>query len=241
MARIALVTGGTRGLGAAIAKDLRAAGNTVVICDIVEEQIVKFTAETGIPGFKIDVSDFSSVEAGVKEIETAVGPVDILVNNAGITRDGFLHKMDPIKQWQAVINVNLGSVFNTCRHVVPGMRERGWGRIINISSMNGQRGQFGQVNYSSAKAGMLGLTRALAQEVANKGITVNAVCPGFILTEMTGAMPKDVLEAEVRKIPIGRIGQPDDIGYMVVFLASDQASFITGATMSVNGGQYMAA
>ncbi|KAF0135903.1 MAG: acetoacetyl-CoA reductase [Rhodospirillaceae bacterium] len=241
MARVALVTGGTRGLGAAIAKDLKAAGHNVVVCDVVEDQITKFKADTGIEGFKIDVGDFTSVEAGVKEIESKVGPIDILVNNAGITRDGFLHKMDPVKQWQAVINVNLGSAFNTCRYTIPGMRERGWGRIINISSMNGQRGQFGQVNYSAAKAGMLGFTRALAQEVANKGITVNAVCPGFILTEMTGAMPKEVLDAEVKKIPLGRIGQPDDIGYMVAFLASDQASFITGATMSVNGGQYMAA
>ncbi|KAF0110215.1 MAG: acetoacetyl-CoA reductase [Rhodospirillaceae bacterium] len=240
MARVALVTGGTRGLGAAIARDLKAVGNTVVVCDVVEEQIAKFKADTGIAGFKIDVGDFASVEAGVKEIESTVGPIDVVVNNAGITRDGFLHKMDPVKQWQAVINVNLGSVFNTCRCIVPGMRERGWGRIINISSMNGQRGQFGQVNYSSAKAGMLGFTRALAQEVAGKGVTVNAVCPGFILTEMTGAMPKEVLEAEVKKIPLGRIGLPDDIGYMVAFLASDQASFITGATMSVNGGQYMA-
>ncbi len=241
MARVALVTGGTRGLGAAIARSLQAAGHTVVVCDVVEEQITKFKEETGLAGFNIDVSTFSSVEAGVKTIESQVGPIAILVNNAGITRDGFLHKMDPVQQWQAVINVNLGSVFNTCRCLVPGMRERGWGRIINISSMNGQRGQFGQTNYSAAKAGMLGLTRALAQEVANKGVTVNAVCPGFILTEMTGTMPADLLEAEVKKIPIGRIGHPEDIGSMVAFLASDEASFITGATMSVNGGQYMAA
>ncbi|MFN3077138.1 MAG: acetoacetyl-CoA reductase [Alphaproteobacteria bacterium] len=239
MARVALVTGGTRGLGAAIAKALKAAGHTTVVCDVVDEQIAKFTAETGIKGFKIDVGDFASVEAGVKEIESSVGPIDIVVNNAGITRDGFLHKMDPVKQWQAVINVNLGSAFNTARCVINGMRERGFGRIINISSMNGQRGQFGQTNYSAAKAGMIGLTKALAQEAAGKGITVNVVSPGFILTEMTGAMPPDVLKAEVAKIPVGRIGQPDDIANMVVYLASDQAGFITGATMSVNGGQYM--
>ncbi|MEO5373796.1 MAG: acetoacetyl-CoA reductase [Alphaproteobacteria bacterium] len=239
MARVALVTGGTRGIGAAIAKAMKAAGHTVTVCDVVDDQIAKFKSETGIEGFKIDVGDFASVEAGVKQIESTVGPIDIVVNNAGITRDGFLHKMDPVKQWQAVINVNLGSAFNTARCCVPGMRDRGWGRIINISSMNGQRGQFGQANYSAAKAGMLGLTKALAQEVANKNITVNAICPGFILTEMTGAMPPDVLKAEVAKIPLGRIGQPDDIASMVVYLASEGAGFITGQTMSVNGGQLM--
>ncbi|MBF0129987.1 MAG: 3-oxoacyl-ACP reductase, partial [Alphaproteobacteria bacterium] len=208
-------------------------------CDVVDEQIAKFKAETGIDGFKIDVSDYASVEAGVKEIESKLGPIDILVNNAGITRDGFLHKMDPVKQWQAVINVNLGSVFNTCRAVINGMRERGFGRIVNISSMNGQRGQFGQSNYSAAKAGMIGFTKSIAQESANKGVTANIVSPGFILTEMTGAMPPDVLKAEVAKIPVQRIGDPNDIADMVVFLASDKAGFITGATMSVNGGQYM--
>ena len=241
MNRIALVTGGTRGIGAKTALALKAAGYNVVVCDVVQDQLDAFEQEHGIKGFQVDVSDIASVQAGVEKIEAEVGPIDILVNNAGITRDGFMHKMDPVEQWQKVLDVNLGGVFNTCRVVAPGMRERNWGRIINISSMNGQRGQFGQCNYAAAKAGMLGFTRSIAQELANKSITVNAVCPGFILTEMTGAMPKEILDAEVAKIPVGRMGEPEDIAQMVVYLASDAAQFITGATMSVNGGQYMAA
>ena len=239
MARVALVTGGTRGIGADIAKALKEAGHTVVVCDVVDEQIAKFKDETGIPGYNIDVSDYASVEAGVQKIEGEVGPIDILVNNAGITRDGFMHKMDPVKQWGAVINVNLNSVFNTCRAIAPGMRDRSWGRIVSISSMNGQRGQFGQSNYAAAKAGMIGFTKSIAQELANKGVTANVVAPGFILTDMTAAMPKEILEAEVKKIPVGRIGHTDDIAQAVVYLASDQASFVNGATLSVNGGQYM--
>ena len=211
MARTALVTGGTRGIGASIAKALKDAGHTVVVGDIVDDQLASFESETGIRGF----------------------------NNAGITRDGFMHKMDPVKQWDAVIKVNLSSVFNTCRVVAPGMRDRGFGRIVNVSSMNGQRGQFGQSNYSAAKAGMIGFTKAVAQELANKGVTANCVAPGFILTEMTAAMPPEILDAEVKKIPMGRIGQPDDIASMTVFLASEEAGWITGQVMSVNGGQLM--
>jgi acetoacetyl-CoA reductase len=239
MARVALVTGGTRGIGASIAKKLKTDGFNVVVCDVVDEQIEKFKSETGIPGYKIDVSDYASVEEGVNKIESEVGPIDVLVNNAGITRDGFMHKMDPEKQWKAVISVNLNSVFNTCRAIAPGMRDRSWGRIINISSMNGQRGQFGQSNYAAAKAGMIGFTKSIAQELANKGITANVVAPGFIYTDMTAQMKQEILDAEVKKIPVGRIGQPDDIANTVAFLASDDAGFINGATMSVNGGQYM--
>ena len=239
MARTALVTGGTRGIGASIAKALKDAGHTVVVGDIVDDQLASFESETGIRGFKMDVSDFDSVQSAMAQVEEAVAPIDILINNAGITRDGFMHKMDPLKQWDAVIKVNLSSVFNTCRVAAPGMRDRGFGRIINVSSMNGQRGQFGQSNYSAAKAGMIGFTKAIAQELANKGITANCVAPGFILTEMTAAMPAEILDSEVKKIPMGRIGQPDDIASMTVFLASEEAGWITGQVMSVNGGQLM--
>ncbi len=237
MARVAVVTGGTRGLGAAIAKGLKAAGHNVAVCDVVDDQIAKFKDETGIPGYNIDVASFEAVEAGFKQIESEVGPVDILVNNAGITRDGQMFKMDPVKQWESVLKVNLFSVFYTCRVTAPGMRERKWGRIINISSMNGQRGQFGQSNYGASKAGVIGFTRAIALELAARGVTCNCVAPGFIKTAMTSQMPDEVLAGEVKKIPVGRIGEPDDIANMCVYLASDAASFITGATMSVNGGQ----
>ena len=229
MGRVAVVTGGTRGIGASIAKSLKAAGHTVAVVDVVDDQITSF---------KNDVSDYASVEAGFAKIEEDHGPIEILVNNAGITRDGFLHKMAP-EQFDLVIKVNMISVFNTTRVVMPGMRERGFGRIINISSMNGQRGQFGQSNYAAAKAGMIGFTKSVAQECGNKGITANVVAPGFILTDMTAKMPQEILDAEVKKIPTGRIGQPEDIASMVAYLAMDQAGFINGATMSVNGGQYM--
>ena len=237
MARVAVVTGGTRGIGAAIAKAMKAAGHTVAVIDVVQEQIDKFKADTGIPGYNINVGDFESVESGFKKIEEELGPVDSLVNNAGITRDGQMFKMDPVTQWEAVLKVNLFSVFYTARVVAGGMRTRGWGRIINISSMNGQRGQFGQSNYSAAKSGMIGFTRSIAMELAGKGVTCNCVAPGFIMTEMTGQMPKEILDGEVKKIPVGRIGEPEDIANACVFLATDEASFITGQTMSVNGGQ----
>ena len=239
MARVALVTGGTRGIGAGIAKRLKQDGHTVVVCDVVDEQIVKFKEETGIPGYKINVADFNDVAEGVKKIEVEVGPIDIVVNNAGITRDARFVKMTREKNWDPVIAVNLTSVFNTVNVTLPGMTERKWGRVINISSMNGQRGQFGQCNYSATKAGVIGLSRSLAMECARNGVTVNVVSPGFILTEMTAAMPKDVLDGEVAKIPVARIGQPEDIAAAVSFLASDDASFITGQTLSVNGGQLM--
>ena len=239
MARVALVTGGTRGIGAAIAKRLKQDGHTVVVCDVVDEQISSFKTETGIPGYNINVADHASVAEGVKKITEEVGPIDILVNNAGITRDGIMVKMTREKNWDPVIAVNLGSVFNTCNVILPGMNERKWGRIVNISSMNGQRGQAGQTNYSAAKAGMIGFSRSVALEAARSGVTVNCICPGFILTEMTAAMKPEVLEASVKLIPLGRIGQPDDIANGVSFLASEGAGWITGETLSINGGQFM--
>ncbi|TVR81812.1 MAG: acetoacetyl-CoA reductase [Rhodospirillales bacterium] len=239
MARVALVTGGTRGIGAAIAKRLKEDGHTVVVCDVVQEQIDKFTAETGIAGYNIDVSDHDSVKAGVEKIEQEVGPIDILVNNAGITRDGRMVKMTREKNWDPVIAVNLTSAFNTCNVIAGGMADRKWGRIIQISSMNGQRAQFGQSNYSATKAGIIGFNRSIAAELARNGVTCNVICPGFILTEMTAAMPKEILEGEVKKIPCGRIGEPEDIAKAASFLASEDAAWITGETLSVNGGQHM--
>ena len=200
----------------------------------------KFKAETGINVYKWDVSSFDACAVGVKQVEGDLGPIDVLVNNAGITRDTQLHRMKP-EQWTAVINTNLGSVFNMSRHVIEGMRERKFGRIINISSINGQKGQFGQVNYSASKAGEIGFTKALAQEGARLGITVNAICPGYINTEMVQAIPRDVLEKSILpQIPIGRLGEPEEIARCVVFLASDIAGLITGSTLSANGGQYFA-
>src|SRR5439155_193769 len=241
MARVAVVTGGTRGIGAAIAKALSAAG-----CKVAanyggnDEAAQKFKAATGIPVFKWDVSAYEACAAGLKKIEAELGPVDILVNNAGITRDTMFHRMTP-EQWTQVINTNLNSLFNMCRPVIEGMRQRKFGRIVNISSVNGQKGQMGQSNYSAAKAGELGFTKALAQESARSGITVNAVCPGYINTEMVQAVPTDVLEKSILPlIPIGRLGEPEEIARCVVFLASDQAGLITGATISANGGQYFA-
>ncbi|TAK47439.1 MAG: beta-ketoacyl-ACP reductase [Xanthobacteraceae bacterium] len=240
MARVALVTGGSRGIGAAISKGLKAAGYKVAANYAGNDEAAqKFKAETGIPVFKWDVSSFEACAAGVKAVEAELGPVDVLVNNAGITRDGFFHKMT-IEQWSAVINTNLGSLFNMTRPVIEGMRERSFGRIINISSVNGQKGQAGQVNYSAAKAGDLGFTKALAQECATKGVTVNAICPGYIATEMVMAVPKEVVDKRIiPQIPVGRLGAVEEIARCVVFLASDEASFITGSTLSANGGQYM--
>ena len=237
MARKAVVTGGTRGIGAAISKALKAAGYDVTANYAGnDEAAAKFKAETGIAVRKWDVSDYDACEAALKEI----GQVDVLVNNAGITRDTMLHKMTK-DQWYAVINTNLNSLFNMTRPLIEGMRERGFGRIISISSINGQKGQMGQTNYSAAKAGDIGFTKALAQENANKGITANVICPGYIATEMVMAVPKDVLEKNIiPQIPVKRLGQPEEIARCVVFLASDDAGFITGSTLTANGGQYMA-
>jgi acetoacetyl-CoA reductase len=240
MARVAVVTGGTRGIGAAISKALKAAGYIVAANYGGNDQAAQqFKTETGIPVYKWDVSSYDACAAGLKQVASDLGPVDILVNNAGITRDIAFHKMAP-EQWSAVINTNLNSLFNTCRPVIEGMRERKFGRIINISSINGQKGQFGQTNYSAAKSGEIGFTKALAQESAKAGVTVNAICPGYINTEMVQAVPIAVLEKAVLPlIPVGRLGEPEEIARCVLFLASDDATYITGSTLSVNGGQLM--
>jgi acetoacetyl-CoA reductase len=240
MARVAVVTGGTRGIGAAISKALKAAGCTVAANYGGNDAAAqKFKSETGISVYKWDVSSYDACVAGIKQVESDLGPVDILVNNAGITRDTAFHKMSP-EQWSAVINTNLNSLFNMCRPVIEGMRARKFGRIVNISSINGQKGQFGQANYSAAKAGEIGFTKAIAQENAKGGVTVNAICPGYINTEMVQAVPLAVLEKAVLPlIPVGRLGEPEEIARCVVFLASDESSYITGSTLSVNGGQLM--
>ena len=240
MARVAVVTGGTRGIGEAISKALKAAGYKVAASYAGNDEAAnKFKAETGIPVFKWDVASYQSCADGLKKVEAEVGPVEVLVNNAGITRDTMFHRMKP-EQWNDVVNTNLSSLFNMCRPVIEGMRERKFGRIINISSINGQKGQMGQSNYSAAKAGELGFTKALAQESARAGITVNAICPGYIATEMVKAVPQDVLEKNILpQIPVGRLGEPEEIARCVVFLASDDAGLITGSTLSANGGQVM--
>lgn len=237
--KVALVTGGTRGIGAAIAKDLKKAGAKVAATyHGNEEAAAQFKKDTGIHVYRFDVADFDACQQGVHDIEKDIGPIDILVNNAGITRDGFLHKMGE-ESWHAVIETNLSSLFNMARTVIEGMRARGYGRIINISSINGQAGQVGQVNYSAAKAGVIGFTKALARESANKGITVNTIAPGYIETDMVKAVPEKVLDSIVAKIPVGRLGQPSEIARAVCFLAADEAGFITGETLSINGGQHM--
>ena len=240
MARIALVTGGTRGIGHAICLALKDMGIKVAANYGGNDEAAKaFKDETGIPVFKFDVGDFEACKAGIAQIEADVGAIDILVNNAGITRDKPLHKMDP-EHWHAVIATNLSSVFNTTRNVIDGMRERGFGRLINISSINGQKGQFAQANYSAAKAGLIGFTKAIALETASKGITCNAIAPGYIATEMVKAVPEDVLNSKILPfIPVGRLGEAEEIGRCVAFLASDEAGFITGSTLTANGGQYM--
>ena len=240
MARVAVVTGGTRGIGAAISKALKAADYKVAAnYGGNDEAAQKFKAETGIPVYKWDVSSFEACTAGCKQVETDLGPIEVLVNNAGVTRDTMFHRMTP-EQWTTVINTNLSSLFNMCRPVIEGMRARKFGRIINISSINGQKGQVGQTNYSAAKAGELGFTKALAQESAKSGITVNAVCPGYIATEMVKKIPQDVLDKSILPyIPLGRLGEPEEIARCVLFLASDEAGLITGSTLSANGGQFM--
>jgi acetoacetyl-CoA reductase len=240
MARVAVVTGGTRGIGEAISKALQAAGYKVAAnYGSSDEAAQKFKAATGIPVYKWSVASYDDCAAGIKQVAADLGPVEVLVNNAGITRDTMFHRMKP-EQWTDVINTNLNSLFNMCRPVIEGMRERKFGRIINISSINGQKGQMGQANYSAAKAGEIGFTKALAQESAKSGITVNAICPGYIATEMVRAVPKEVLEKNILPlIPLGRLGEPEEIARCVVFLAADEAGLITGATLTANGGQYM--
>jgi acetoacetyl-CoA reductase len=240
MARIALVTGGSRGIGAAVSKALKAQGCSVAASYAGNDEAANaFKAETGIPIFKWDVSSHQACADGIKAVEAALGPIDILVNNAGITKDAMFHKMT-VEQWNAVINTNLSSLFNMTQPIWGGMRDRGFGRIICISSINGQKGQMGQVNYSAAKAGEIGFVKALAQEGAAKGITVNAICPGYIGTDMVKAVPEKVMNERILPfIPVGRVGEPEEIARTVAFLAAEDAGFITGSTFSINGGQYM--
>ena len=239
MARVALVTGGTRGIGATISTHLKAAGRTVVASYAGNDAAAKaFAAETGIPVMKFDAGDFAACEGAVARIIAEHGRVEILVNNAGITRDGTLAKMSR-DMWDAVVDTNLGSCFNLCKLTFDGMRAAGFGRVVNIGSINGQAGQYGQVNYAAAKSGIHGFTKALAQEGARFGITVNAIAPGYVDTEMVRAVPADVLTKIVARIPVGRLGQADDIARGVVFLTADDAGFVTGSTLSINGGQHM--
>ncbi len=239
MSRVAVVTGGTRGIGEEISIALKAAGRTVIANYAGNDQAAEaFVNATGIAVKKFDVSKFEQCQAAFAEIVSEVGPVEILVNNAGITRDGTMHRMDH-EQWQQVIDTNLGGCFNTSRCVIDGMRERSFGRIVNIGSINGQAGQYGQVNYAAAKSGIHGFTKALAQEGAAKGVTVNAIAPGYVDTEMVRAVPADVLEKIIARIPAGRLGHAEDIARGVTFLTADDADFVTGSTLSINGGQHM--
>ena len=239
MGRVAVVTGGTRGIGEAISTALKNAGYKVAaVYGGDDAKAQAFTKATGIAAYKIDVADFKQCQAGLAKIAADLGPVDILVNNAGITRDGTMHRMTP-EQWEAVIHTNLSSCFNMCRCVIDGMRERSFGRIVNIGSINGQAGQYGQVNYAAAKSGIHGFTKALAQEGAAKNITVNAIAPGYIDTDMVRAVPPQVLEKIVAKIPVGRLGQASEIARGVLFLVADEGGFVTGSTLSINGGQHM--
>lgn len=239
MRRTALVTGGTRGIGRAISVALKNAGYAVAANYCGNDAVAsQFTEETGIPAYKWSVADYDACADGVRQVEETLGPVDVLVNNAGITRDAPFHKMTP-EQWREVIDTNLNGVFNMTHPVWPGMRDRGFGRVVTISSINGQKGQFAQANYSASKAGDLGFTKALAQEGARKGVTVNAICPGYVATEMVMAVPEEIRNQIISTIPAGRLGEAEEIARCVVFLASDDAGFITGATLTANGGQYM--
>ena len=239
MARVAVVTGGTRGIGEAISVGLKEAGyNVAAVYAGNDEKAREFTDRTGIAAFKWDVSNFEACKEGLEKVAAELGPVEIVVNNAGITRDGVLHRMT-FEQWNDVVATNLTSCFNMCRNVIDGMRERGFGRIVNIGSINGQAGQYGQVNYAAAKSGIHGFTKALAQEGAAKGITVNAIAPGYIDTDMVRAVPPNVLEKIVAKVPVGRLGKASEIARGVLFLVADEGGFVTGATLSINGGQHM--
>lgn len=239
MARVAIVTGGTRGIGEAISLALRDAG-AIVAANYAgnDERARAFTERTGIKSFKWDVADYDACHRGVEQVEAELGPVDIVVNNAGITRDGTLLKMT-YQDWKEVMDTNLGGCFNMAKATFPGMRARGWGRIVNIGSINGQAGQYGQVNYAAAKSGIHGFTKALAQEGAKSGVTVNAIAPGYIDTDMVAAVPQDVLAKIVNKIPVGRLGHAEEIARGVAFLCAEDAGFVTGSTLSINGGQHM--
>jgi acetoacetyl-CoA reductase len=240
MTKTAVVTGGTRGIGLAITQQLKAAGYKVAALYAGNEAAADAVRkDLGVLCIKADVGDFEAVGAAFAEIEKTLGPIEVLVNNAGITRDGMLHKLTP-GQWSEVIRADLDSVFNTSRHVIDGMRDRNFGRIINISSINGQKGQMGQTNYSAAKAGVIGFTKALAQETARKGITVNVIAPGYIDTDMVAAVPEKALEGIIASIPVGRLGKAEEIAGAVLYLASEGAAFVTGSTLTINGGQYIA-
>lgn len=239
MSRVAVVTGGTRGIGHAISLALKDKGFRVAANYGGNDKMAqRFQAETGIPIYKWDVGDYEASAEGLKRVETDLGPVGVVVNNAGITRDAMLHRLSP-QDWNDVIRVNLSSMYNMTQPVMDGMRSRNWGRIINISSINGQKGQMGQTNYSAAKAGVIGFTKALAQEAARKGITVNCIAPGYIDTDMVSAVPEKVLQSIIAQIPVGRLGKAEEIARCVTFLASDEAAFITGSTITINGGQYI--
>ncbi len=239
MARVAIVTGGTRGIGEAISVALKDIGMTVAANYAGnDERAREFTDRTGIASYKWDVSDYDACHAGVEKVEAELGPVDVVINNAGITRDGVLLKMS-WQDWKEVIDTNLGGCFNMAKATFAGMRSRGWGRIVNIGSVNGQAGQYGQVNYAAAKSGIHGFTKALAQEGAKFGVTVNAIAPGYIDTDMVAAVPQDVLTKIVARVPVGRLGHAEEIARGVAFLCSEDAGFVTGSTMSINGGQHM--